>query len=658
MKIYKVPCWETKSCLSPNHDETVVLICNNDRTVKIYSLDRQEVLTTLEHDVAMNYATFSPDGTILIAVGDSNEAFFYSRQVATRRPSSEIGLTHQDYHWKLVATPSIPFGESVNEDFSFSVTFSPDGRLCAISSRGGYISIFDMSAIEDLADADAIQNVLTCSFKSFRPPLSGCVRSMAFSPEPWGLFAWAEDHGRAGIADLRQGLIRRQSLILDSEDSTVTKLPITDATPPKYVGLSVKDKLKQQHLEKLNMDSSSTSLRGSTDLSSDAWAAELRHRQAQAHDRLVYHQGLGLDDREQSVLQALETTMEAVGETTDPNARPSSATAEDLESSDNEGSWTYDGSGDEPSRRAGSRYRPPRRRSSVILSPSSSLLHTSSNNTRARYSVSPAPIGATEAHPDNEIHTPVMSTNDLTPGPRNSLSQPMPYDIVPTDDSPGPSPRPFASQVRSTRSYHPSSLARYSLRRAELTAQVELTTETEPDPDVPFPPLFARQRHDSSAAANPGSLRPSSSGNNVRQQGDDPTPRRPFQLETLIRASNGSSPMTAAETVALEQALLSSTTNGERHARILEERAQARQRARQAHAFREAQALVRANAGINSNANTVCSPQSSRYCEQLYCHPLSVLVFCCNSSRPRPPPRRRHSSRGMDCTQCRPYRDI
>ena len=608
MKIYKLPCWEMESCLSPSHDETVVLICNNDRTVKIYSLDRQQVLTDLEHDVAMNYATFSPDGRLLIAVGDSNEAFFYSRQPATRRPSSETGSTHQDYRWTLVATPSVPFEESPGEDFSFSVTFSPDGRLCAISSRGGYISIFDMSAVEDFTNADAIQNVLTCSFKSFRPPLFGCVRSMAFSPEPWGLFAWAEDHGRAGIADLRQGLIRRQSLILDSEASTITKLPISDATPLKYVGLSVKDKLKQQHLEKLNMDSASTSLRGSADLSSDVWAAELRHRQAQAHDRLVYHQGLGLDDREQSVLQALETTMDEVGETTDPNAIPNSATAEDLESSDNEGSWTYDGSGDEPSRRTGSRYHPPRRRSSVILSPSSSLLHTSStNNARARYSVSPVPIGATEAHPDNDLHAP-MSTNDLTPGPRNSLSQPMPYDIVPADNGPGPSPRPFASQIRSTRSYHPSSLARYSLRRAELTAQVEQTTEPELDPDVPFPPRFARQRHDSSTAANSSSLRPSSSGNNVRQQREDPTPRRPFQLETLIRASNGSSPMTAAETVALEQALLSSTTNGERHARILEERAQARQRARQAHALREAQALVRANAGTNSSASTAAAP--------------------------------------------------
>lgn len=58
---------------------------------------------------------------------------------------------------------------------------------------------------------------------------------MSFSPEPWDLLVWIEDHGRAGVVDVRQAFTRRQILELDVNEPGLQQVrtePIPDDSLP------------------------------------------------------------------------------------------------------------------------------------------------------------------------------------------------------------------------------------------------------------------------------------------------------------------------------------------------------------------------------------------------------------------------------------------
>ncbi|RMZ74770.1 hypothetical protein DV737_g5753, partial [Chaetothyriales sp. CBS 132003] len=328
-------------CLAADHGwpEPVVLISNNDHTVNIYSLVQRKVLSTLSHVEPMNYAAISPDSTVLAAVGDSDRVYFYAR----RKLAGARHRAFPEFAWTLLAAPTVPTGPGVYDDHAFAVAFSPSGRLCAASSQGGAITVFDMDVL--LSRPHAPQHAILCTFRSSRPTLWGCVRSMAFSPSPWDLLAWAEDHGRIGVADVRQSFIRRQTVCLDK--SKADFMPVHDSTPPGLKGLSIKEKLKEQHLARLRSvrEAGPTLNRAGSLLSTATGRAQLdqddqaamRRRQDLRHGFLTYHQGLGLDARERSVLAALETPMDEVEPgsqpyslhyASSPHLRPSQAAAD------------------------------------------------------------------------------------------------------------------------------------------------------------------------------------------------------------------------------------------------------------------------------------------------------------------------------------------
>ena len=54
-----------------------MLICNNDETIKVYSLPGLQRITTLTIPTAVNYCAVSPDGKKMIVVGDSTQIFMY-----------------------------------------------------------------------------------------------------------------------------------------------------------------------------------------------------------------------------------------------------------------------------------------------------------------------------------------------------------------------------------------------------------------------------------------------------------------------------------------------------------------------------------------------------------------------------------------------------
>lgn len=415
MNIHALPV-PGSSAESPAH-EPVVLISNNDKSVKIYSLHQRQVITTLLHPVPMNYSAMSPDSSIIAAVGDSNKLYFYRRSRDQAQLTGKNPPTTSAGDWTLFAEPSLPTGDSVYDDFCFALAFSPSGHLCAASSQGGAISVFDVLHL--LRPDRSPQEAMLCNFRSSRPTLVGCVRAMAFSPAPWDLLAWAEDHGRVGLVDVRSQFVRRQVLELDRRKPDVVELE--DGTPFAYRNLGVKERLKQQYLARLR------SMRQSSprDLPSDIAMDDPADPTSDTHgnlrqDFLSYHHGLDLDARERSVVEALETTIDSIEQNPSRPFNihyPTNATGE------------YSIIINPPPRHTGSTHHTPRRRTSIVLSPSAANTHrylSTVSDERSRLSASPARM-------DDDDESPLMSINNLTPSTTVSTSHPQPQDVSTTD---------------------------------------------------------------------------------------------------------------------------------------------------------------------------------------------------------------------------------
>jgi hypothetical protein len=72
-------------CISKQGNNVRLLVCNNDETVllfviqiKIFSVPELERIQTIQFPTAVNYASISPDGRKMIAVGDSPHVFMFN----------------------------------------------------------------------------------------------------------------------------------------------------------------------------------------------------------------------------------------------------------------------------------------------------------------------------------------------------------------------------------------------------------------------------------------------------------------------------------------------------------------------------------------------------------------------------------------------------
>ena len=209
-------------------DEDVVVVTNNDKTVRIFSLSQMRSLNTIEFGCAMNHASISPSGEMMMAVGDEPRVFFCKRSQLSSITTCNEG-SYTNYEWEQIAEPEMSLahqkhflGDLADElqervDTCFATAFSPSGHLCAAASQTGIITVFDTSLIRP--NLDTLEAVVDI-FKTSRPVamtnFSGAVRSMCFSPAPWDLLAWAEDRGRVCVVDVRPGPFRlKQILKLD-----------------------------------------------------------------------------------------------------------------------------------------------------------------------------------------------------------------------------------------------------------------------------------------------------------------------------------------------------------------------------------------------------------------------------------------------------------
>jgi hypothetical protein len=181
----------------------------------------------------MNHATISPDGNMLVAVGDQQTGFFFERcSSGPTRPSywkaPNGRISSVPPEWVLFEEVTLYVPSNQCAEGYFTTAWSPSGRLCAVGSECGYITVFD---VDHLKVAEYGEDAILRVISSTRPDIctsAGAVRTMQFSPAPWDFLIWSEDQGRVCVADLRAGLKVKQVLTLDPKEEGIDKIEIAD----------------------------------------------------------------------------------------------------------------------------------------------------------------------------------------------------------------------------------------------------------------------------------------------------------------------------------------------------------------------------------------------------------------------------------------------
>ena len=304
-------------------NDIVAVLANNDKTVRMYSLPAARETRVKELPYPMNHATISPDGQMMVAVGDFNRAYFFTREILEsppQIPKPHNRLTSASVDWVL--TGIVPLhvpGPEASVGF-FTTAWSPSGRLVAVGSESGYITVFDREIL-NMSDGQS-DDAIVATIRGTRPdlpfPYPGAVRSMIFSPEPWDLLIWAEDHGRVCIADLRSGLTRRQVINLESKEEGLDNVEVEELPADENVDMA--------HLEDLEADfvrwfrsapDSATAINYATEYV-EARRRQERQRQEEANlrsqtntpgsEQSLDNESQGLTAREQQILESLRTT--------------------------------------------------------------------------------------------------------------------------------------------------------------------------------------------------------------------------------------------------------------------------------------------------------------------------------------------------------------
>jgi len=166
-----------------NHlDETRILVCNNDETIKVFSLPSLNRVTSIQFPTAANYAAVSPDGRRMVAVGDSNQVCLYD--ISAAAGYRKIASMH-----------------SMN-DAGFSCSWNQNSDKFAVACQDGFVCVWDVRSSEKLAILGSKQN----------PQIKGACRNVKFSQGgSVDLLMYSEHVSYINVVDART-FLRRQAI--------------------------------------------------------------------------------------------------------------------------------------------------------------------------------------------------------------------------------------------------------------------------------------------------------------------------------------------------------------------------------------------------------------------------------------------------------------
>ena len=194
------------------YTDPVAVIASNDNHMYIVDIGSKNLIQKLHHDEPVNLGQISPDGSVMVVVGDDPYMHVYKRTRVSHNP--KLGSAYDTFKWEKFSQTKLPGQRLGNtDDMRGSFTGSFSHRYLAIGTQYGEIAIFE---IEDLKNLHYPKPAVV--FKSTRPNTKeGAIRSLQFNPSSsLDLLAITEDSGRVVVVDVRQ-FGKRQMLETDQE---------------------------------------------------------------------------------------------------------------------------------------------------------------------------------------------------------------------------------------------------------------------------------------------------------------------------------------------------------------------------------------------------------------------------------------------------------
>jgi WD40 repeat protein len=179
-----------------------IYICNNDRTLKVFTLDLQ-MHTSLHHVAQVNNCAISPDGRMLAVVGDSNDVFLYA-------------IENESYRLvkKLKAV----------EDGGFSVSWNSTSSCFAVGTQDGYVCLWDVRS----------ENLLHRFESKQKDTHRGAVRNVKFSVKnSLDLLFFTEHFSYVTVCDTRD--FSRYQRIRVFQDKQITGAVFSEMNDRIYV---------------------------------------------------------------------------------------------------------------------------------------------------------------------------------------------------------------------------------------------------------------------------------------------------------------------------------------------------------------------------------------------------------------------------------------
>ncbi|RKP09441.1 WD40-repeat-containing domain protein [Thamnocephalis sphaerospora] len=178
--------------ISHHLDQDRIVVCNNDQTIKAFTLPDLHKVATVQLPVAVNHATISPDSKTMVAVGDSDEIFIFDVRSG--------GYFH---------TSTLKGAE----DAGFSTAWNRAGDQFAVASQDGQVSVWDIRSSKRLASFACVQQPSR---------VRGAARCVKFSQAgAVDLLAFSEHVNYVSVVDARTYQDRQAVSVSSNSDQHI-----------------------------------------------------------------------------------------------------------------------------------------------------------------------------------------------------------------------------------------------------------------------------------------------------------------------------------------------------------------------------------------------------------------------------------------------------
>eukprot|EP00834_Sanchytrium_tribonematis_P001868 NODE_49_length_31687_cov_0.791123.p10 type:complete len:334 gc:universal NODE_49_length_31687_cov_0.791123:21754-20753(-) len=197
-----------------------LLICNNDESIKAYTLPGLQRISSLQLPTAVNYVSVSPDGTKMIATGDVNSVFLY----------------HITNNGDYILENTL----STSADAGFACSWNQSSERFAVASQDGAVSVFDIRNT-----GDKIAKLQTHQW----PRAKGAARNVKFSPSgSIDLLMFSEHVSYVHLVDARTFNEKQVIRVApDDHDLHISGICFSPDSKRCFVGISFLFRLRKFH---------------------------------------------------------------------------------------------------------------------------------------------------------------------------------------------------------------------------------------------------------------------------------------------------------------------------------------------------------------------------------------------------------------------------